>query len=139
MTNGAQARYIRNAALESFFDSNATTFTLDAAMKAIVATFKTDAATAVASSIIAETDNKGYSAEKHLSKFTVCETAAELCSNSQVKLDILGKIIISQSLHSALTYYSDASDALCGSRLMSIYNILLANLTLLTPDYLYSK
>jgi len=136
MTNEAQARYTRNESLESFFESNSTAYTADAAMKAAVTAFKADSATAIASSIIAETDNKGYSAEKFLSKETASNTAADLCANCQVKLDLLGKITISQSIYGISTYYSHVSDALCTSRLLSVHSILLANLSILTPDYL---
>jgi len=136
MTNKAQAKLKRNETLDTLMDSRAAVFATDAAMKPIAVKFKTDCATAIASSIIAETDNSGYSAEKHLAKDAVSATAAALSANCQVKLDILGNIIASQALNGTLSYYTSTSDALCSSRLMSVHNSMLENLTLLTPDYL---
>ena len=136
MTNKAQAKLARNETVENLMEAQAAEYNTDAAMKTIVLKFKTDCATANASSIIAETDNSGYSAEKHLAKDAACATAAALSANCQVKLDILGNIIASQSLNGTLSYYTSTSDALCSSRLMSVHNSMLENLTLLTPDYL---
>ncbi len=136
MTNKAQAKLTRNETVENLMEAQAAEYNTDAAMKTIVVKFKTDCATANASSIIAETDNSGYSAEKHLAKDAVCATAAALSANCQVKLDILGNIIASQSLNGTLSYYSSTSDALCSSRLKSVHNSMSENLTVLTPDYL---
>jgi len=105
-------------------------------MKTIAALLLTDSATAVTSSIAAEANNSGYSAQKDAAKVLASNTAAQLCASSQVKLDILGNKIVSQSLHSVPTFYNNAPDALCGIRLLGAHDIMLTNLDLITPDYL---
>jgi hypothetical protein len=136
MTHAQQARLIRNATLNTFMGTHEADFTTDVAMKNIAALLVTDSDTAVNSSIAAEADNSGYSAEKEVAKVLASNTAAQLCANSQVKLDILGNKIVSQSLHSAPTFYLQAPDALCGTRLLGAHDIMLTNLAIITPDYL---
>ncbi len=136
MNNEAQARLTRNGIVNSYLAKNAAVFATDVAMKTISAKFVKDTDVAAAASIEAEIDNTGYSAEKLLAKTTASITAAELCGNCQVKLDISENTIVSSSLHAAVTYYSTVAAALCCSRLMGVYNILLENLTLITSDYL---
>ncbi len=62
--------------------------------------------------------------------------AAQLCASSKVKMDIIGNNTISKALKDAVTYYVRASDAVCATRLMSVYNVMHTNLLLITPDYL---
>ena len=128
----------RNAAFNSFMaiPANVAVYTADIAMTTIAAKMATDSATAVTSSIAAEADNTGYSAEKEVAKVAVCATAAALCANSQVKLDLLGNLIVSKKLNGTTTYYYGVADALCGSRLMAVYDVMLANLLTITVDYL---
>jgi len=136
MTNGQQARMTRNAAFNTFMVTNVASFSTDTAMTTIVAKMVTDSATAVTSSIAAEADNTGYSAEKEVAKVNACATAASLCANSQIKLDILGNLIVSNSLNGTVSYYAGVADAVCGSRLMAVYNVMLTNLTVITTEYL---
>ena len=136
MKNTAQARYTRNETVKTYLFDRASVFAGDVSMTTIFAKFNSSISASMTSSIAAEMDNTGYSSEKHIAKLKVCNTAAELSSNAQVKLDILGMIIISKSLHGTMTYFFSAADALCVSRLMGDYEIMLENLALLTPDYL---
>jgi len=105
-------------------------------MTTIADQFEIDSANVVKSSIAAETDNSGYSAKKHINKVAACETAAALCANSQVKLNLTGNLVVSNALNSTTAYYFGVADALCGSRLMGVYDIMSTNLALITPDYL---
>jgi len=138
MNNEAQARLTRNEIVNTYLVKNAIVFAADVAMKTITAKFVIDTAAAVDASIESEVDNTGYSAEKLLAKNTASITAAELSGNCQVKMAILENNIVSSALHSAVTYYSIVAAALCCSRLMGVYNVLLENLTLITTDYLTS-
>ena len=74
--------------------------------------------------------------DKYTAKNDASKLAADLCANSQVKLNLLNNLTLSQSLNSAITYYSKASDAVCASRLMGVYKVMSDNIELITPDYL---
>ena len=136
MTNELQARMTRNASLITFVDDNATKYADNPAFIALVVKVKADSAKAVTASIAAASDNTGYSAEKMVAKVATCAEAAELCASSIVKLDLLGNLILARSLNGTVTYYFGQSDALCGSRLMAVYNVMHDNLSLITVDYL---
>ena len=136
MNNGQQSRLTRNAALNTFMGLNLASYTTDAAMTTIATKMNADSAAAVTASIAAEADNTGYAAQKDLAKLKASNTAAALCDNCQVKLVLLGDLIISQSLNGTYTHYYGAADALCGSRLMAVYNVMETNLALITVDYL---
>ena len=136
MTNDEQAKQTRNETVKAYMFNNATVFATDVAMTTINTKFNTDCGTSVASFIAAEVDNSGYSVEKHVAKLIASNSAAQLGGNCQVKLDILGNIILSNSLHSAVTYFTSSSDAICLSRLMGVHDIMFENLSLFTPDYL---
>ena len=136
MTNYEQAQMKRNGSICTILNKNASIFEDDVSFCAIATKMQEDTDTVVANSAAAETNNKGYSMAKYTAKNEASELAADLCANSQVKLNLLNNLILSKSLNSAITFYSKASDATCSSRLMSVYKVMEDNIEIITSDYL---
>ena len=136
MENRQQAIMTRNSGLNAYFGMNEASYTGDPAMQAIVDKFIIDTAKAVLSGDAAAANNTGYSADKLTEKLFVSNLAAVLCAKCQVKLDLLGNKAVSQALNGAMSFYFTAADALCGTRLMNVYNVMNKNIALMTADYL---
>ncbi len=138
MTNRQAAQETRNVTVCAFLvvPANAAIFTANVAFSTIATKMQADGDAAVVAGNNAAADNTGYSLDKVIAKEAASEMAAQLCASSKVKLDMLGNNSISKSLNGTVTYYFAAKVAICGNRLMNVYNIMNTNLTLITPDYL---
>ncbi len=138
MTNRQAAQETRNVTVCAFLQvpANAAIYAGSVAFSTIATKMQTDSDAAVVAGNNALADNTGYSLDKVVAKEAASEVAAQLCASSKVKLDLLGNNAISDLLHSAVTYYSTAKDAICGNRLMSVYNAMYTNLEMITADYL---
>ena len=138
MTNRQAAQETRNISVCAFLDDpiNAAIYAMNVAFSTIATKMKADCAAAVIAGTNAATDNRGYSVEKAMAKEAASELAAQLCASSKVKLDILGNLAISKSLNGNITHYFAANDAECTNRLMNVYDIMDANLVMITADYL---
>lgn len=138
MTNRQAAQETRNVTVCEFLlvPANEAIYTANVAFNTIATKMQTDSNAAVVAGDNAAADNTGYSMDKDISKEAVSQMAAQMCSSCKVKLDMLGNNAISNSLHGAATYYSSAKDAICGNRLMNAYNVMHANLAMITVDYL---
>jgi len=136
MTNVEDAKVKRDSNICTYLIENNAAFAGDIAFETLVAKIKADyALTVIAVSEDAE-DNTGYSAEKTIAKIDAATLGSEYCASSQVKLDSLGNLSISQSLNSAITFYTTPSDIVATCRLQNAHDIMNTNLTLITPDYL---
>ena len=62
-------------------------------------------------------------------------SAASLSSSAQVKLDSLGKHSISVQLHDSETYYMGATDSEAGTSAQAAYDVMEANQTIITDEY----
>jgi len=136
MTNEEDARIKRDNSLCTFLATNAAAFKGDIAFEAIVTKTTSDYAATVLAATAAETDNKGYSLEKVHAKEAACLLASQLCASSQVKLDLLGNVIVSSSLNSTVTFYSQATDVQSASRMQNVLDIMETNLAIITVGYL---
>ena len=138
MTNRQAAQETRNVTVCEFLlvPANAAIYAGNVAFSTFATKMQTDSAAAVVAGNNAAADNTGYSLDKKIAKDAASQVAAQQCANSKVKLDLLGNNAISKSLNGAATYYSSAKDAICGNRLMNVYNVMNTNLTLITTDYL---
>lgn len=136
MTNYQQAQMTRNTGTCVFLAANTAATTGDTAFIAAATKMETDTASADIAADAAAADNTGYSVDKLISKDEVGQMAAELCARSIVQMIIIGNNAVKNSLKSAVSYYLGASDAVCVTRLMSVYNVMNTNLLLITPEYL---
>ena len=138
MTNRQAAQETRNITVCTFLEvpANAAIYADNVAFSTIATKMQTDSDAAVVAGDNAVADNTGYSLDKEIAKDGASQVAAQLCASSKVKLDLLGNNAISNLLHGAATYYSIAKDAICGNRLMNVYNAMSTNLATITPDYL---
>jgi len=126
----------RNEGLLSFLKQNFETFKNNKAFVAFYNSFVDDVQTCFESSIQASADNTGYSMEKVATKSIACQTAATLCGSAQVQAEILHNQILFHGLNSTLTYYFGQSDSVSLARLQASYNVMEANLELITSVYL---
>jgi len=138
MNNRQAAQETRNIAVCGFLTipANAAIYAANVGFSTAATDMQTDSAAAIVAGTNAAADNTGYSLEKLVAKDAASQMAAQLCAGCIVKLNMLGKYALAKSLHSAATYYQVAKDAVCTTRLMSVYNTMYDNLTLITADYL---
>ena len=138
MTNRQAAQETRNVTVCEFLlvPANAAIYAGNVAFSTIATKMQTDSAAAVVAGDNAVADNTGYSMDKEIAKDGASQVAAQLCASSIVKLDMMGNNAISKSLNGTVTYYFSAKDAICGNRLMNVYNVMHTNLATITPDYL---
>ena len=126
----------RNTGTCVFLAANTAATTGDTAFIAAATKMETDTASADLAADAAAADNSGYSVDKLIGKDEVSQMAAELCARCIVQMTIIGNNAVKNSLKSAVSYYLSASDAVCVTRLMSVYNVMETNLLLITPEYL---
>lgn len=136
MKNIEDSKVKRDNSVCTYLINNAAAFENNIAFETLVAKVKADYALTVLAAAATTEDNTGYSAEKLLAKLNAGKFGSECCASSQVKLDLLGNIILSQSLNSSPSYYIKASDVLCASRLQNVHDVMSTNLAIITPDYL---
>ena len=136
MNHQQEAKIARDNGLTNFLSENALIFTADKALQALVLKINTDYDTTTAAAAAAAADNKGYSAKKVSCKEEVCLFASQLCARSQVKLDLLGDLVISKALNSSFSYFNSSPDALSASRLQNVHDTMKTNLLIITVDYL---
>ena len=136
MTNYQQAQMTRNTGTCVYLAANTAATIDDIPFIAAASKMETDTAAADVSADAAATDNTGYSLDKEIEKDEVSQMAALLCASSKVKMDKDGNNVVSNALKDSVTYYLRASDAVCVTRLMSVYNTMLTNILLITSDYL---
>jgi len=136
MNNKEQAKLKMLGGLCTYLADNATIYENDIPFQTIAAKVIADTDTAIAASTAAEANNTGFSADKVAAKDAASLLGAQLCARSQVILDILGNKTLSQALNGSFTFYYGASDALCASRLMSVYDVMDTNQALITTQYL---
>jgi len=77
----------------------------------------------------------GFTTTKDDDKTTLAQQMAMLCGFAYVKLSDLGKTELVAQLFISPTDYIAIADAKAGVRAQAMHDLLLANLTLLTPDY----
>ena len=106
MNNREEAYIKRDNSLCTYLVKNAAAYATDVAFQAIVTKTTADYAATVAAASAAAADNTGYSIEKVNAKDAASLLASQLCASSQVKLDLLGNIIVSKSLNSAVSFTS---------------------------------
>ena len=136
MTNVEDAKIKRDGSLCNCLKVNAAVYKDDVAFEAIATKTNADYAITVLAAAAAETDNSGYSVEKQQAKEVASQLASQLCSSSQVKLDLLENIIVSRSLNSTITYYSQATDVQAASRMQNVHDVMEASLAIITVGYL---
>ena len=135
MNNKDDAKIKRDNSLCTYLGTNAADYAGDVAFEAIATKTIADYALTVIAATAAAADNTGYSLEKVTAKNAACIFTSELCASSQVKLDLLGNIIVSKSLNSTVTYYSSATDVLAASRMQNAHDVMNTNIVIITADY----
>ena len=138
MTNRQAAQETRNIAVCAFLEvpANLAIYTANVAFSTSATKMQTDSAAAVIAGTNAAADNTGYSMDKEIAKEGASQMAAQLCASCIVQLVILGNNALAKSLNGSASYYFAAKDAICTTRLMSMYNTMDTNLVLITPAYL---
>lgn len=135
MNNKQDACIKRDNSLCTYLNSNTAAFTGDVALVALATKTHSDYALTVIAASAAEADNTGYSLEKVQSKNNACVMTSDLCARSQVKLDLEGNIIVSKSLNSTVSYYSDSTDVIAASRMQNAHDVMSEHILLISPDY----
>jgi len=135
MTNYEQAQSTRNEGVCAFLEKYTEVYADDVAFSAIADKMLTDTATVNACASVATTDNTGYAIDKTIAKDAASVLAAQLCANSRVKLDLLGNLSLYNSLNGTKSFYFNVADALCTSRLLSVYDVMYKNQEVITTDY----
>ena len=138
MNNRQAAQETRNIAVCGFLTipANAAIYAANVGFSTAATKMQTDSAAAIIAGTDAAADNTGYGLDKSIAKDSVSAMAAQLCAGCIVQLKILGNNALTNSLHGAASYYLKVKDAICTTRLMSVYNIMHDNLALITTDYL---
>ena len=136
MNHGQEARITRDNGLSTFLGENTLIYASDAAFQTIASKTIADYALTIKAAAAASTDNTGYYIEKIIARQAASVLASQLCASSQVKLDLLGNIIISSSLNSTVSFYTHTSDTQSASRLQNVHDVMLKNLASITTDYL---
>jgi len=88
-----------------------------------------------AKAVAAGVNLTGFTTTKDDDKTTMAQQMAMLCGFAYVKLSDLGKTELVAQLFISPTDYAYIADAKAGVRAQAMHDLLLANLTLLTPDY----
>ena len=130
MNNKIEAYVKRDNGLCTFLADNATAYTGDAAFEDVVEKQAADYALTVTAAAATTADNTGYSVEKVNAKYAGSIMASEMCASSQVKLDMLGKIVISQSLNSSFSFFYNCSDVLSASRMQNVHDVIETNIVI---------
>ncbi len=116
-------------------DAAIAVITKDLAVSEMVVLFNKNRLASIKSSSEAGVDNSGFSQDKLDAKVEMCFQAACLAGSAQVKLDSLGKNSISRQMHSAESYYFHTADSESSTLAKALHDLLVLNLTLLTPNY----
>ena len=135
MTNKEDANIKRDNSLCTFLGTKAADFAGDVAFEAIATKTIDDYALTVIAATAAAADNTGYSLEKVNAKKAASILTSELCARSQVKLDLIGNLIVARSLNSTVSYYSQTSDVLAASRMQNAHDVMHTNIGIITVDY----
>ena len=136
MTNIEDAKVKRDNSLCTFLGANTAAYAGDVAFTAIATKTISDYGLTVIAATAAAADNTGYSLEKVNAKKAASIFTSKLCASSQVKLDLLGNIIVARSLNSTVTYYSKTTDVLAASRMQNAHDVMNTNIVIITADYL---
>ena len=88
-----------------------------------------------AKAVVAGVNLTGFTTTKDDGKITMAQQMAMLCGFAFVKLSDLGKTELVAQLFISPTDYAYIADAKAGVRAQAMHDLLFANLTLLTPDY----
>ena len=135
MNNKLEAKVKRDNSLATFLPNNATAYAGDTAFEAAATKQIADYAATSIAAAAAEVNNTGYSLQKVIAKDAASVLASQLCGNSQVSLDLSGNFIVSKSLNSTLSFYSQASDTTSAARLQNAHDIMNTNVLIITPEY----
>ena len=137
MTTKDSAQMSANEATHQYLISDAATEVIsnDNAVSSMVDLFDKNRLASIKSATAAGVDNKGFSQDKLDAKFEMSFQAACLAGSAQVKLESLGKNSIARQMHSAETYYMQAADSEASTEVRALHDLLVDNLSVLTPDY----
>jgi len=135
MNNREQAQIKMLGGVCVCLSDNAAVYADDAPFQTIATKTIADTNAVVLASTAAEANNKGFSADKLIAKNEACTLGEQLCARAQVKLNIIGNQTLSQALNGTFSFYYGVSDAVCASRLMSVYNVMNTNQLIITTEY----
>jgi len=136
MENDEQAKMKRDQGLVTFMNDFKTIFVADVPMNVAFGQLKSCSAAEIISAAATEIDNTGFCADKLIAKHIACNMASVLGSVARVQFGLLGNQTLLNSIHGGVSYYFSVSDAICGARLQTAWNVLNNNSTILTVDYL---
>ena len=135
MTNEEQAKMKMLGGVCTCLTDNAEVYADDAPFQTIAAKTIADTNAVELASTAAYANNKGFSADKLIAKNEASTLGEQLCARAKVKLNIIGNQTLSQALNGTFSFYYKASDAVCASRLMNVYNVMDTNQALITNEY----
>jgi hypothetical protein len=135
MNNVEQAKITRNEGMEVFLNQNSNTYKSDVALNALVTKFAANKKAVTDIAALMGANNSGFNQNKADAKLDMGDFAATLSGSAQVKLDSLGKHDVSMQLHDAISYYTSPADAEAAARAQAAHDLMVANLTDLSPDY----
>lgn len=136
MNNSQEAKITRDNSLCTFLVDNVEEYTGDVAFQAIATKTAADFVTTTKAAADAAANNTGFSIDKVIAKDGASIYACQLCASSQVKLDLDNNNVVSKSLNSTVSFYSNSSDSLSASRLQNVHDVMETNLAIITVDYL---
>ena len=135
MDNVQQAELTRNLNLKTELGNSATIYQNNPAMVTAAADFNAVNDLNLQAASAANPNNSGYSKEKNNYKKTLSKNAANLSGKAYVKLNKLGKTVIADTLSINPTDYFSLADSAFAALCKKAYDIMLANVDDLKPDY----